>query len=241
MIDRLSIRTRPAGWPMMHQCWGKLLFVHWPVPEEVLRPLIPGRLQIDTFEASAWVGIVPFTMWGIRPPFFPALPLLSRCHELNVRTYVHLDGVPGVWFFSLDANSPLVVWGARTAFCLPYFHAQIRLEQNGTGVHFRSLRKHAGTPAEFEAAWSPGETLPEAKPGSLEFFLIERYCLYAERRGHLYRALVHHPPWQLCRATLLSLASIMVEAQGIPAPSGAPLVHAQAEPQRVEVWPLQRV
>jgi len=242
MIDRLSVRARPAGRPVMYQTWGKLLFLHWPVPEDVIRPLIPGRLQLDTFEGRTWVGLIPFTMWDIRPVFFPALPLMSGSHELNVRTYVHLDGVPGVWFLSLDAGNPLFVWGARMTFHLPYFHACMRLEQRADAIHFRSQRRDLSAPgAQFEAAWSPGEALPPAQPGSLEFFLIERYCLYAERRGHLYRARIHHHPWALRRATLLSLSSTMIESHGLPTPSGAPLLHAQAEPLRVEVWPLKGV
>lgn len=95
-IDRLSIRARPPGWPIMYQTWGKLLFLHWPAPAETLRPLIPDPLTIDAFDGAAWVGITPFTMWGVRPVFSPALPVLSSSHELNVRTYVHLSGVPGV-------------------------------------------------------------------------------------------------------------------------------------------------
>ncbi|MBI3962971.1 MAG: DUF2071 domain-containing protein [Deinococcus sp.] len=106
-IDRLSIRTRPSGRPIMHQRWGKLLFLHWPMPAELLRPLIPSRLAIDTFAGNAWIGVVPFTMWGVRPVFLPPLPGLNAFHELNVRTYVHLNGVPGVWFFSLEATSAL--------------------------------------------------------------------------------------------------------------------------------------
>jgi uncharacterized protein YqjF (DUF2071 family) len=224
----------------MYQYWGKLLFLHWPIPAEAIRPLIPARLEIDTFENQAWISLAPFTMWGIRPPFFPPLPLMSRSHELNVRTYVYLDGVPGVWFFSLDASSPLVVWGARTAFSLPYFRARMRLEQEGQTIHFHSERKHADTPrAEFEAAWTLGGALPPAKVGSLDFFLVERYCLYAEHRGQLYRARIHHRPWPLRQATVSALHSTMMEAHGLPTPSGAPLLHGQGEPLRVEVWPLQ--
>ena len=95
MIDRLSIRIRPPAWPIMYQTWGMLLFLHWPIAAERLRPLIPPRLSLDTFEGRAWVSVTPFTMWGIRPAFLPSLPVLSASHELNVRTYVHLDGVPG--------------------------------------------------------------------------------------------------------------------------------------------------
>ena len=114
-IDCLSVRARPAGWPIMYQSWGKLLFLHWPVPGDLLRPLIPEPLAIDTFDGTAWVGITPFTMWGVRPVFSPSLPFLSESHEMNVRTYVHLDGIPGIWFFSLDANNPVAVWGQGLA------------------------------------------------------------------------------------------------------------------------------
>jgi uncharacterized protein YqjF (DUF2071 family) len=221
----------------MYQCWGKLVFLHWPVPDELIRPLVPGRLELDTFEGKAWLGLIPFTMWGIRPIFLPALPWMSTSHEFNVRTYVHLDGVPGVWFLSLDASNPLLVWGARTTFGLPYFRANMQVEQYGKTIYFRSRRRHSGAPpAEFEAACDLGEALPPAQPGSREFFLTERYCLYSERRGLLYRARVHHPPWPLCRAALSRMLSTMIESHGLPTPSGTPLIHAQAESLRVEVW-----
>ncbi len=94
--NRLSVRARPPGPPIMYQSWGKLLFLHWPVTVESLRPLIPKPLVVDTFDGTAWIGITPFTMWDVRPVFLPSLPFLSESHELNVRTYVHLDGVPGI-------------------------------------------------------------------------------------------------------------------------------------------------
>jgi uncharacterized protein YqjF (DUF2071 family) len=130
MIDRLSIRTRPSGWPVMYQTWGKLLFVHWPVAAEVLQPLLASGLRLDTFEGRAWVSVLPFTMWGIRPLFFPPLPVLSQSHELNVRTYVHVEGIPGVWCFSLDASNALAVFGARLSLGLPYFRAHMRLQEH---------------------------------------------------------------------------------------------------------------
>jgi uncharacterized protein YqjF (DUF2071 family) len=241
-IDRLSIRARPLGWPIMYQSWGELLFMHWPVPVELLRPLIPEPLAIDTYDGAAWVGITPFTMWGVRPVFAPALPFLSESHELNVRTYVHLDGVPGVWFFSLDANNPLAVLGARLAFHLPYFIAHMSLEQRDRTIHFASRRIHPHTPpAEFEATWTVGDRLGQAEPGSMEFFLIERYCLYSACRDKLYRARIFHHPWPLHRARLLSFRSTMLESQGLPSPRGEPLLHQQGEPLEVRVWPRIRV
>jgi len=201
----------------MYQSWGDLLFMHWPVPAESLRPLIPEPLAIDTHDGVAWVGITPFTMWGLRPVFAPTLPLLSESHELNVRTYVHLDGVPGVWFFSLDANNLLAVLGARVAFHLPYFRARMSLERRGRTIHFASSRTHRrAAPAEFEAAWTVGEELGEARPGSLDFFLIERYCLYSARGGKLYRARIFHRPWPLRRADLLSYSLRCSNRRGCP-------------------------
>ncbi len=226
----------------MYQSWGKLLFMHWPVPAELLRPLIPGRLAIDTFDGTAWIGVTPFTMWGLRPVLLPPLPVLSESHELNVRTYVHLDGVPGVWFLSLDANNPLAVLGARLAFRLPYFNARMSLERRDRTLHFASRRAHPlAVPAEFEAAWTVGDELPRCEPGSLDFFLIERYCLYSARAGKVYRTRIFHRPWPLHEARVLSCRSTMIESHGLPSPSGDPLLHQQGEPLKVRVWPPARV
>lgn len=227
----------------MHQTWDKLLFLHWPLPEEQLRPLVPTGLEIDTFDGQAWVGLTPFTMWGIRPPLLPALPLLSQSHELNVRTYVHRDGVPGVWFLSLDASNPMAVLGARLGFHLPYFRAKMQLEEEGARVHFTSQRTHPGAPAaDFEAIWTWGDHLTqEAEPDSLDFFLIERYCLYAARNEQLYRARIAHRPWPLRQAELVSFSSTMLAAHGLSRPEEEPLLHGQAAPLHVEVWPLEKV
>jgi uncharacterized protein len=230
----------------MHQHWGSLLFLHWPVPADLLRSLIPEPLAIDTHDGLAWVGITPFTMWGVRAAFTPPLPHLSESHELNVRTYVHLDGVPGVWFFSLDANNAVAALGARVAFHLPYFKAHMSLERRERTIHFASRRapRRAPTvaaPAEFEAVWTVGESLPRSEPGSLEFFLIERYCLYSARAGRLYRVRIFHSPWPLHAAKLLSCRSTMIESQGLPSPGGRPLLHQQGEPLKVRVWPKTRV
>jgi uncharacterized protein len=240
-IDRLSVRRQPAGWPLMHQIWDSLLFLHWPVPPQRLRPLIPGGLEIDTFDDSAWIGVTPFTMRGVRPPLLPPPPLVSRSHEINVRTYVHRDGVPGVWFLSLDANNSLAVLGARLAFHLPYFRARMHLEQEKETIRFSSHRVHgAAPPADFQGAWRLAEGLPEALPGTLEFFLIERYALYARAGGgRLLRGRIHHRPWLLRKAQLLHLSSTMIESHGLPSPQGVPLLHAQAEALRVGIWPLE--
>jgi len=240
-IERLAARERPEGRPIMHQAWGKLLFMHWRIEARVLRPLIPKRLEIDTFDGSAWIAITPFTMWDIRalPPFLPAIPGLSSMHEMNVRTYVHKDRVPGVWFFSLDANSAAAVLAARTFFFLPYYHAEMELDQDGNKIKYSSVRSD-DPPAELQATWTIGERLPFSHPGSLEFFLTERYCLYSERGGNLYRGRIHHEPWPLQEAALTFFNSTMIESQGLPTPKDAPLLH-YCEEIKVDIWPLEGV
>ena len=238
--DRQSIRRRPTGLPLIRQWWGKLLFMHWPVATSALRPLVPPQLSIDTFDGQAWVGVVPFTMWGVRPYFGPPVPGLSSFHELNVRTYVHHEGVPGVWFFSLDTNSLPTVLGARAFYHLPYFHAQIELAQAGTRIDYQLRRDEADKPAEFKATWTIGAALPEAQPGTLAFFLTERYCLYAARAEQLYRARIHHRPWPLQRAEVDSFYSTMIESHGLTTPAGAPLLH-YAEALAVDIWSLEKL
>ena len=239
-IDRLSIRSRPAGSPIIYQSWGKLLFMHWALPADALRPFIPSRLEIDTFQGKAWIAVVPFTIWNSHPIFTPPLPWLSSFHEINVRTYVHLDGVPGVWFFSLDANSLVAVMAARAFFHLPYYTAQIDLRQEGKTIFYRSSRDDGSADAEFNAEWRIGDKLLHAVPDTLEFFLTERYCLYTTHAEKLYRARIFHTPWPLQSAQLQSYQSTMIESQGLPRTNGDPLLH-YAEAIDVEIWPLEEV
>ena len=238
-FERPATRERPQGQPLMHQTWGKLLFLHWRIDARQLRPLIPERLQIDEFDGSAWIAIAPFTMWDIRafPPYIPPIPGLNSAHELNVRTYVHFDRVPGVWFFSLDCNSAAAVLGARTFFHLPYYNADIDLEQEDSIINY-SLTRTEAPAAAFKASWQIGETIPFSHPGSLEFFLTERYCLYSEDGGKLYRARIHHQPWPLQKAELRSFDSTMIESHSLPTPRGEPLLH-YCEELSVEIWSLE--
>lgn len=240
-LERLAIRERPEGQPLMHQTWGKLLFMHWRIEEKELRPLIPARLEIDTFDGTAWIGIIPFTMWDVRalPPFMPALPGLSAMHELNVRTYVHYDRVPGVWFFSLDCNSAAAVIGARTFYHLSYYNAEIALDQQAGTIHY-DLNRTDKPVAEFKGSWNIGKTVPFSHPESLEFFLTERYCLYSERDGKLYRARIFHQPWPLQEAAMNSYQSTMIESLGVKSPEGEPVLN-YAESLDVDIWPIHRV
>ena len=177
---------------------------------------------------------------GIRASFLPPIPGTSAFHELNVRTYVHYQGVPGVWFFSLDAANRLAVWGARKFYSLPYFYARMSLHQTGNTISYSSIRQDSsGAPANFDSTWTIGDRLPESQPGSLDFFLTERYCLYSKHDSDIYRARIHHLPWPLQEAQLDSLNSSMIESQGLPTPQGDPLLH-YAERLTVDIWRLMK-
>ena len=229
----MHIDTAHRPWPVpdrpwvMHMAWLDLLFMHWPLPPEMLRPLIPGGLELDTFEGQAWLGVVPFYMSNTRPRGVPPLPWLSAFAELNVRTYVTVSGKPGVWFFSLDAANPVAVRGARWSFSLPYFDARMSIERQGETIHYRSRRTHRGAPpAEFVGQYRPTGEAYRSLPGTLEHWLTERYCLYSQdRRGRLWRGEIHHLPWPLQPAEAEVATNTMTAPIGIQLPDVPPLLH----------------
>jgi uncharacterized protein YqjF (DUF2071 family) len=217
--------------------WERLLFIHWPVPQEWLRPLVPAGLELETYDGRAWLGVVPFSMTGVRPRFMPAVPGLSAAPELNVRTYVTAGGKPGVWFFSLDLCHYLGVWGARATYFLPYYYARMQARREGDATRYESRRRHHGAPhATFRARyWSTGP-VAAAELGSLDDWLTSRYCLYAaDARGRLYRAEINHPTWPLQPAAIEIAENTMTEQLGFAPPREPPLLH-YAEQLDVIAW-----
>lgn len=223
---------------LMHQTWRDLLFAHWPIPVETIRPLVPYELPVDSFDGTAWVGVVPFRMTGIRLRGLPPFPFASAFPELNVRTYVTYKGKPGVYFFSLDAAHRLAVWAARTFVHLPYRYAVMPVTREGERIDYRSERRDAlGRPAVFDASYRPLSEPYRSERGSLEYWLTERYCLYTlDREGNVLRGDIWHEPWLLQRAEAELRRSTMAEAAGIVLPDTAPLLH-YAERQDVLIWP----
>jgi uncharacterized protein YqjF (DUF2071 family) len=226
----------------MRQDWHHLLFLHWAIAPEQLRRFVPAGLELDLFEGRAYVGLVPFTMTGVRPVWAPAVPGLSSFHETNVRTYVHRAGRdPGVWFFSLDAANPVAVALARTFFHLPYYHARMRLTVEANAISYCSERRGSGFPrATCAVRCKPMGSAAPAEVGTLEHFLVERYLLYAAHYGRLYRGQVHHSPYPLQTAEIEAVDETLLAAAGIDRPKDAPLAHF-ARGVRVEVFPLARV
>lgn len=238
-IDRLAMRARPPGSPVMVQNWDRLLFMHWPIQSELLRPLVPEALEIDTFEGKAWIGVTPFTLTGLRAPIGPAIPGLNSFHELNVRTYVHLDGAPGVWFFSLYASKRIPVLAARLAYALPYLKATIRVAVQGESIDYR-LTRRTNPHTTFSATWRRGAPLRSPDRDSLAFFLVERYCLYAASDRNLFRARVYHVPWALDDVEDFEYSSTLMAREGLPEPREDPLLH-YSESLKVEIWPPERL
>jgi uncharacterized protein YqjF (DUF2071 family) len=220
----------------MAQQWHDLLFAHWPIAPQVMRAHVPPQLPLDLWEGQAWIAVVPFRMYGVRPRGVPALPLLSAFAELNVRTYVTLDGKPGVFFFSLDAANPPAVLAARL-IPLPYYWAAMSVRQARDGwVEYDSRRLPLGRPARFRARYRPIGPVFNPLPGSIEHFLAERYCLYSvDGRGVVRRLEIHHPPWPLRVAEARIERNTMVAAAGIGLPDVPPLLHF-AERQEMVNW-----
>jgi len=242
--DRNTLRQRPEGRHVMYQSWQKLLFLHWEVDPDEIQKMLPEGLRVDTFENRAYVGIVPFYMWNIRPRYLPAVPWISYFLELNVRTYVYDEkGVPGVWFFSLDTNQSLAAYLGRRFFHMPYTRAFMKAEQLSEGViHYQCHRK--GRPYEEMAEYRyRGISEPRlAASGTLEYFLAERYLLYAvnPKGGALYSGRVFHEPYQLHKADVSQFSLNPIQQAGIKGAGGDPVHVLYSEGVDVLAYPIEK-
>ncbi len=246
MANRLLSNNQHRPWPLpsrpwsMTQTWNELLFAHWPVPPELLKPFLPDKLELDTYNNQAWIGVVPFTMDNIRLRGLPRIPYTSAFHELNVRTYVKVGNKAGVYFFSLDAAHRLAVEVARLIFHLPYQYAHIELiESKDQNIHYYNSRQdRRANPAKFLADYHPISTPYYAEKGSLVHWLTERYCLYTmNRSGIVKRGDIHHEQWLLQDAAAQISTNTMITATGIHQHMGEPLLH-YAKRIEVLIWRL---
>ena len=231
--DAILDEAAHRPWPMptrpwvMTQTWHMLLFAHWRMDPAALRARVPPEFDLDVFDGAAWIGVVPFYMTNVAPRLTPSIPGVSAFPELNVRTYVTAAGKPGVYFFSLDAGSTLAVRAARMLLNLPYFDAKMTAEASDRSVRYSSTRDpSSGRAATFEGTYRPlGEPAPP-NPGTLEYFLTERYCLYALDHGaRPYRLQIHHPPWPLQSAEAEIAVNTMLNPLELRLPQEPPLLH----------------
>lgn len=234
-------RTDHRPWPLpalpwvMFQSWRELLFAHWRIEPDRVRPLVPPALELDLFDGSAWLAVAPFRITGLRPRLMPALPGISEFPELNVRTYVRAAGRGAVFFFSLDAGSSAAVLGARALYRLPYYRADMEIAPEGGRYRYTSRRRCED--ARFEATYGPTGPASPPRPGTLEHFLTERYALATVlRNGRVLEAGIHHAPWPLQPADAEIRVNTMAEAAGIELPPEPPVLHYAAR-QDTLVWP----
>ena len=239
MIDRIAPTLRPDGRPKGYQKWRSLLFLHWSAPIEALRPLVPDSLELDLYDGEAYIGLVPFAMRDVRPACWPGGWGMSFL-ETNVRTYVHHQGRPGVYFFSLEAASRIAVWAARQGWSLPYFHARMSLLTGDDGqVSYASRR--AGHGPRLSVRYRVGEPLGASALGTLEHFLLERYLLFTQSRSVIYMGQVHHAPYPAHRADVLGVQDELIAAAGLPAVDAPPRFSHYSPGVDVEVFRLQPV
>lgn len=245
---RVKPTKKPDEGAVMKQRWADLLFLHWAVDAPLLRAQLPAGLELDTFEGRAYIGIVPFTVTGARATWLPPLPLVSSFHEVNLRTYVRKrGGDPGVWFFALDASNPVVVQTARTLFKLPYRNAEIemkvedpegRAERDARRWITFTSRRVSGDRPELDVRYGPAGAPQPAAAGTLDHFLVERYVLYTESEGTLYRARVHHEPYPVQQAVVPHVRENFLPTIGLSRPERPPLAH-YAKEVHVDVFPLR--
>jgi uncharacterized protein len=238
LSQRLALRELPKQPHVMHQRWQDLLFLHWACDASRIQQRLPPGLHVDTFDGQAWIAVVPFFMRGIRPRFCPPVPGISDFLELNLRTYVHdEEGRAGVWFDSLDCDQRLAVWTARTLFHLPYQHATMSATQTDDGwIQYQSQRQGSVHRSEFRYRLHASSRL--AEPGSLEFFLAERYLLFADTPRGRRVGRVHHSPYALCEVDLEAWDDELFRLNGYPLPGRRPDHVMGSKGVDVTVYPL---
>ena len=228
----------------MRQRWNDLLFAHWPIPPQVMQAKIPPGLELDTFDGSAWLGVVPFWMNQIDGRTIGShalrLPLLGSFAELNLRTYVRSPrtGKRGVLFFALECENPFTVLGARTLFQLPYFPAKMRHAEDASGFTYSSRRQLTSRFVRVEATYRPSGAVV-AEPDELARFLTERYCLFTTFAGRVFRGDIHHLPWPLQAAEAEFCVNELPAAHGFELPPIAPVLHFSRQLE-VYIWPLEQ-
>jgi len=235
-----ALRKRPQGKPAMLQQWRDLSFLHFATDPAEIQALVPHGLTVDTFPDAegverAWIGLVPFRMQGVTPHRVPPVPGCHAFPETNIRTYVHREGhEPGVWFFSLEAANALACRVARRFYGLPYHHATMSVTHKDDDLVYESKRVRGGFGHHITGIIGPPV---EVTPGTLEFFLVERYLLHSHRRGNLYSGQVYHRPYPIQKLEVTGIQESLVASNGI---QPKPFDHALFSPGvDVEVFALK--
>ncbi|MDV2683323.1 DUF2071 domain-containing protein [Alkalihalophilus lindianensis] len=205
---------------MVSMNWENVLFAHWTMHPEVVQKKLPKGMKVDTYNGKAYIGVVSFLMNKIHPTILPEMISFSL-PEINVRTYVEVDGKKGVFFFSLDTESRMSVLGANIFVDMPYYYSDIHMETKKDQVFFESKRK--SSEAIFKGNYLPNGEVFKAEKDSLEFWLTERYRLYqTKKNGEIQYGDIKHEQWPLQYATLSVEKNTLVEAADFNLPNSQP-------------------
>lgn len=212
--------------PVMRQRWETLAFLHWSYEPREVQRLLPVGLTVEPHQGRAYVGLVPFRM-QVGLPGVPAPPWAGRFAETNVRTYVtDRSGRRGIWFFSLDAARLGAVVTARTTYRLPYFWSRMSVSRDCNDVTYVCARRWpAPRVAHSRVSITVGSAFADGELTARDHFLTARWTLFSAASGHLRYADAEHAPWPLRRAEVREVRDGLLQAAGLPAPQGAPLVH----------------
>lgn len=208
---------------VMVQRWSDVVFCHWRMEPTAVQRLLPGGIEVDTFDGSAWVGLIPFQMQDLGIPRWAPMPYIGSFPEVNVRTYVRAGDRRGVWFLSLDIDRWLPAVVARVGYRIPYCVGDVRHVRVGDRVlsHVdRRWPRAEGATASLSVRI--GDPAPDDE---LTRFLTARWGLVARPlRGRPIWAPVDHPPWVVHHATANILDTGVLTAAGLPTPEGEPHV-----------------
>jgi uncharacterized protein len=226
----------PARPWVMGQTWEDLLFAHWRVDADALRRVVPAQIPVDTYDGSAWLGVTPFVVTGMRSRLTLPVPGIARFPEINVRTYATVGARAGIYFFSLDTPNRPAIQAARRIYRLPYFRSRIEAERQGDTVRYTSERVGDDAPrVGIDLEYGATGPARRAEPGSFEHWATERYCLFTlDERQRVLRGDIHHPPWPLQPARAAISANTMGGQIGVDL-EGEPVLHFAGR-QDVVFW-----
>ena len=191
--------------PLFLADWEQVLMIHFEVERAALQRDVP--FPLDLRDGRAFATLVAFTMRRMRPRWggtFSQLlfsPIATH-HFLNVRTYVEVNGEPGIHFLAEWLSSRLAVALGPNTFSLPYRHGLMGYQNDwrvgglSGGVSCPRTGKRFDYTATLPA---DAEFVPCAR-GSLDKWLMERYTAYNSAGGRIRFFRVWHPPWPQCRA-----------------------------------------
>jgi uncharacterized protein YqjF (DUF2071 family) len=195
-LDHRPFSLPSSQW-IMTQVWNDVLFMHWPVARDCIQSLLPRCLELDCYENTPWISFVLYNITNSRLRGFPPIPPFSSLPGLNIRTYVTYKGIPGIYFFSLDAPQLSAVLGAKWTTGLPYRFAKMNYKKEIDTIEFSSSFLGSRGEENFHVVYNPSSYMYEADPDNLDYWLLERYRMYSIRKEKLYHMDIHHDQWKV--------------------------------------------